>query len=237
MAISTEDTTRARDGMVEEIPVSFLGIDRVERKVWISKERTPMERFPPCIREIISRRGPGRGKTRSSAFLAAFLAQAGWPEEEARALWTVVVEGDDAAGEERIFRKWFGRMHCPSCRTLKAKARGYPHLGLAGLDLCRPDDLCAMFHSPVAYATGTACPEEDLEKGCLKDAGRMIIAHLSSFRSGREIDVEISERESVALESLLREGEGDLHYVPRGRPRFIRKEICQPRRWLLSERL
>lgn len=42
---------KPKDG--EEISVSVLAIDRCEEMLWISSERVPAEKFPPCIRSVL----------------------------------------------------------------------------------------------------------------------------------------------------------------------------------------
>jgi len=197
-----------------KIPVSFLGFELRERTIWISKP-LPLENFPPCICNILaSSRAPGAH--RAAAVLAAFLGQAGWDEDEARALWMDFVNrsslGDRADNEARIFNKWFGRMHCPSCRTIKSQSQGYPRLGLAGLGLCQPDHRCSSFDSPVNYAAGLPIGHTPTpDRGQTKVLGTESLVHLYDWTTGKEHTVELSEEEKKAFEALLKEqGEGQL---------------------------
>lgn len=94
----------------------------------------PFEKWPPCMKNIIQKATPGRGPHRALAVLAAYLYQAGWPEEEAFKLWKTVAER--AGVEARIFDKWYGLMNCPNCQTIQSESAGYPTVGLGGLGYC-----------------------------------------------------------------------------------------------------
>jgi hypothetical protein len=94
----------------------------------------PLEKWPPCMRNILEKAEPGKGPHRALAVLAAYLYQAGWPEEEAFKLWVPIAER--AGVEARIFYCWFGQMRCPSCQTIRKRSAGYPRVGLGELGYC-----------------------------------------------------------------------------------------------------
>lgn len=94
----------------------------------------PSEKWPPCMKNIFQKAEPGRGPHRALAVLAAYLYQAGWPEEEAFKLWEPVAARTGV--EDRIFDQWYGLMSCPSCQTLQSESAGYPKVGLGGLGYC-----------------------------------------------------------------------------------------------------
>lgn len=98
--------------------------------------------FPPCMKHIISEANTGEGKTRFTAVLSAYLFQAGWGEDEA---WDVVKAVSDRNGldnADHIFDSCFGKIICPTCKTIQTDSTGYPHLGLKGLGVCKPDKKC-----------------------------------------------------------------------------------------------
>jgi DNA primase large subunit len=94
----------------------------------------PLEKWPPCMKNILQKAAPGCGPHRALAVLAAYLYQAGWPEDEAFKLWETVAER--AGVEARIFDQWYGLMSCPNCRTIQRQSHGYPRVGLGGLGYC-----------------------------------------------------------------------------------------------------
>ena len=94
----------------------------------------PSEMWPPCMKNIFQKAEPGRGPHRALAVLAAYLYQAGWPEDDAFKLWEPIAER--AGVEARIFDQWYGLMSCPSCQTLQSESAGYPKVGLGGLGYC-----------------------------------------------------------------------------------------------------
>jgi hypothetical protein len=92
------------------------------------------EKWPPCMRNILQKAEPGRGPHRALAVLAAYLYQAGWPEDEAFKIWEPVAVR--AGVEARIFDQWYGLMSCPNCQTIQSESSGYPRVGLGGLGYC-----------------------------------------------------------------------------------------------------
>ena len=133
----------------KEIPISVQAVERREEMLWTAHEPAEKQAFPPCIKGIMARAAGESGKHRIAAILAAFLGQAGYRRQEAMQLWSGV-----AAAEERIFEEWFLKMHCPKCKVMQRQSKGYPDLGIADLGLCRPDEACQKFESPVEYACG-----------------------------------------------------------------------------------
>lgn len=111
-------------------------------EIWRSSIKIDDEHFPPCMRHIITEANDGEGKTRFAAVMASFLYQMGWDEDEA---WTLIkgISGRNGLSDaEHIFDSCFGRISCPSCKTIKEDGAGYPHLGLNGLGACRPTEGC-----------------------------------------------------------------------------------------------
>ncbi len=228
---------RPKEG--EEISISILAIETREEMLWISSKPVLAEEFPPCIRSILQAESErDKGRHRAAAILAAFLGQAGWSEVEAKQLWS------EAAGvEDRIFAEWFQRMHCPKCETLKRTSEGYPDLGIADLDLCRPDEKCKEFQGPVEYAAGIR-RDEDRLSGHMLHIRTLHHARVFDWSSGREGEIELSEAEKLELENLQKEQaeQKDMALIytrirmrGRLRPRFFLKQAEGPRRQMLSE--
>lgn len=249
----------------EEISVSVLAIDRREEMLWISSLPILSEKFPPCIKAILqsgtendmnsstgSESAEGveskesnesrKGRHRLAAILAAFLGQAGWSETEAKQL----LSQSKAAGvEDSIFTKWFQRMHCPKCETLKRASDGYPDLGIADLGLCQMDEKCRELWGPVEYAADIKS-EEDRISGRLLQIKTIYHARVFDWSSGLEGEIELSEAEKLELEELLKEQteqkETSLILIytrakvrGRLRPKFFLKQSEGPRRQMLSD--
>jgi phage/plasmid-associated DNA primase len=99
--------------------------------------------FPPCMKHIVETENNGEGKTRFTAVLSAYLYQVGWEEEEAWDLVKAVSDHNGLDNAAHIFDSCYGRICCPSCKTIQTDASGYPHLGLKGLGVCKPvPDMC-----------------------------------------------------------------------------------------------
>ncbi len=96
--------------------------------------------------------GDTAGKHRALGALAAWLYQAGWPEEAAFTLWSEVAERANV--NPRIFGTSYGVIHSPSCDTIQSKSAGYPRLGFGDLDVCRPDAGCKKCKWPGQYGNG-----------------------------------------------------------------------------------
>ena len=208
--------------------------------LWTANEPALAEAFAPCIKGIIAKAAGEKGRHRIAAILAAFLGQAGYRRQEALQLWS-----DVAAVEERIFEEWFRKMHCPKCRAMQRQSKGYPDLGIADLGLCRPDEACKKFGSPVEYACRMRS-EEDQEMGALLHIKTQYRVQIFDWSTGREGEIELSEREKEALEALLAElaGQNDKVLVyarvrVRGKlkPKFFLRDLEGPRRQMLSDML
>lgn len=180
----------------------------------------------------------GRGRHRVAAILAAFLGQAGYERDEAHAIWSGA-----AQAEERIFERWYKKMHSPKCRALQRKSRGYPDLGIADLGLCRPDQECGRFEGPVEYAC-RILTQADLERGCLIHIKTKYLARVFDWSTGREGEIELTRDEKESLEALLAELSGGADRIlvytrarvrGRLRPRFSLREQEGPRRRMLSD--
>ncbi|HPS92177.1 MAG TPA: hypothetical protein PKV33_08475 [Methanothrix sp.] len=226
----------------EEIPVSILNITAWEEMLWTASKAVPEQAFPPCIRGIISRgAGEAKGRYRTGAILAAFLGQTGYRREEAKRIWSGA-----AAVEERIFDEWFLKMNCPGCRVMKRQSKGYPDLGVADIGLCRPDESCPKFTSPVEYACGTGEKEggEEKEAGSLLHIKTQYRVRIFDWSAGREGEIELNQKEKEALQALLEEKSAQEDKViiykrarvrGRLRPKFILRDWEGPRRQMLSD--
>lgn len=215
-------------------------IDRREEMLWTANEPPMPSAFPPCIKGIIARLAGESGRHRTAAILAAFLGQIGYSRKRAKQLWSEVT-----AVEERIFEKWFLKMHCPKCKAMQRQSKGYPDPGIADLGLCRPDEACREFEGPVEYAC-RLLSEEDWEKGNLLHIKTQYMAWVYDWSSGREGEIELSEKEKEMLEDLLAEKSGQddkvLIYARvrirgRLRPRFYLRDQEGPRRQMLRDLL
>jgi hypothetical protein len=222
----------------KEISISVQSIERREEMLWTAHEPAQAKAFPPCIKNILARAADEKGKHRIAAILAAFLGQAGLRREEAMQLWSGV-----ATVEERIFEEWFMKMHCPKCRVMQRQSKGYPYLGVADLGLCRPDEACQEFESPVEYACRIRSIE-DREKGTLLHIKTQYIVRIFDWSNGRVGEIELSEREKETLEALLAEKSGQKDKIlvyarvrVRGKlkPRFFLRDSEGPRRQMLSD--
>ena len=222
----------------KEIPISVQAVERREEMLWTAHEPAEKQAFPPCIKGIMAKAAGESGKHRIAAILAAFLGQAGYSRERAKQLWSKV-----ANVEERIFEEWFLKMHCPKCRAMQRQSKGYPDLGIADLGLCRSDEACREFESPVEYAC-RILSEEDRGKGHILHIKTQYLARIFDWSSGREGEIELSEAEKDTLEALLaeksRQSEKILVYArvrARGRlkPRFYLRDQEGPRRQMLSD--
>ncbi|MCU0637716.1 MAG: hypothetical protein MUE87_03755 [Methanothrix sp.] len=221
-----------------EVPISVQSIDRREEMLWISNEPAKPDAFPPCIRGILSRRAEGHGKHRTAAILASFLGQAGYGRDAAKEIWSQAADA-----KERIFDEWFRKMHCPKCRAMQRQSRGYPDLGVADLGLCLPDEVCRQFQGPVEYAC-RLITEEDKGRGSLTLIKIIYLVRVFDWSTGKEGEIEVSQREREELEALLAEKETQedkiLVYTKarvkgRLRPRFYLRDQEGPRRQMLSD--
>ncbi len=221
----------------------MLKIELRNVTLWTAPEPVSQDRFPPCIRNIISKAGNGKGRHRAAAILAAFLGQAGWNETEARQLWEKMA--GQSGVSDSIFNEWFGRMHCPSCSTLRSCSKGYPKLGLADLGYCQPDERCKGFKGPVEYAADVVT-DQDFSLGNLRLIKTVNIARVLDWASGSEGEIELSQAEKDELEGMLKEQtktEDKILIYTREkvwgklRPKFLLRAAEGPRRQVLSELL
>lgn len=108
----------------------------------ISRAETPieLEKFPPCMRNIIANAQEVEGRHRALGVLATYLYQAGWEEEKAFDLWAKVA--DRCGVEPRIFETEWGRVSCPRCSTMNRDTGGYPSLNLYKMGFCNSDLGC-----------------------------------------------------------------------------------------------
>jgi len=94
--------------------------------------------FPPCMKHIVETANNGEGKTRFAGVLSTYLFQVGWDEDEAWDLVKAISDRNGLNNASHIFDSCYGRICCPSCKTIQTDANGYPHLGLRGLGACKP---------------------------------------------------------------------------------------------------
>lgn len=72
-------------------------------KVDVSPEALKdIEKFPPCLKNILKSTSMPIGKTRAIALLATFLGQAGWEEAEASGLFTKVAGATQCSGNKHL---------------------------------------------------------------------------------------------------------------------------------------
>jgi hypothetical protein len=221
-----------------EIPISVLGIEQMEEVLWIALKPVSKDLFSPCIKSIIQKPMGKKGQHRVAAILAAFLGQAGWSQEDAFNLWSSV-----SKVEERIFKEWFTKMHCPKCATLKRESKNYPNLGIADLGLCQPDEKCRGCEGPVEYAADLKA-ESDRSKGKEKHIKTLFLARIFDWMAGWEGYIELSCAEKDDLERLLadraQQKNKDVILTwakvrGRLRPKFCLSETEGPAKRILSE--
>lgn len=111
--------------------------------------------FPPCIKKIINTKrqeGASRinGATRMKTLIAIFLGQAGYSREGSLRIFKKV-SNRLGGPESNIFDSWFQKMHCPSCKKIRKKGGGFPHLYMGELNICKPDKICKHIDSPYEY--------------------------------------------------------------------------------------
>jgi hypothetical protein len=221
-----------------EMPVSVQAIQADEEKLWAAEKPAETGAFPPCIKAMLTQAAGDRGRHRIAAILAAFLGQAGFCREDALSIWSkaTTVEG-------RIFEEWFLKMHCPKCRAMQRQSRGYPDLGVADLGLCLPDEDCDRFDGPVEYAC-RILSEEDRERGHYSHIKTRYTVRVFDWSSGKEGEIELTEKEKMKLEALLAEKADNQNKIllyarvkvrGRLRPRFYLKDQDGPRRQMLSD--
>ncbi len=111
--------------------------------------------FSPCIKKIINtKRQQGaskiNGATRMKTLIAIFLGQAGYSREGSLRIFKKV-SNRLGGPESNIFESWFQKMHCPSCKKIRKKGGGFPHLHMGELNICKPDKICKHIDSPYEY--------------------------------------------------------------------------------------
>jgi len=164
------------------------GKKRSFKETWRSAFKVDAKYFPPCIRHIIETEHPGDGKTRFSGVLSTFLYQMGWSEREAWSLVEQISDRNGLSNAEHIFDSCFGRISCPGCHKIQSDASGYPHLGLKGLDACKPEEECDRW--PGDYAVNYALGDvEETKKERLKAAGPTVLDALAQMLQ-HEDDIE-----------------------------------------------
>jgi len=163
------------------------------KEIWISGTKADIKDFPPCIRHILDTANPGEGKTRFTAVLATFLYQMGYDEEEAWSLVKAVSDRNGLDNIAHIFDSCFGRISCPSCKTIQNDSAGYPHLGLKGLGVCNPDEKCDKWPGDYGvldffrkFGAGAKAEAEEPKGPNVLDAFRAMLEHDSEVKTDKE---------------------------------------------------
>ncbi len=115
-------------------------------------DETAIENFPPCMTHMMTTTNQGEGKTRFAAIISTYLYEMGWSPEQAWQAVETAANHNGLSGAEHIFNSYWGKMSCPLCGTIQNDGAGFPHLGLKGLDVCKPDDTCKGCRWPGDYA-------------------------------------------------------------------------------------
>ena len=150
------------DGEILEEVLRYAGIAKTrapvkcfDSDIKYEQSETPVDikQWPPCIKNLVSMKTCGEGKTRALAVLAAFLGQMGLPEGDAYSLFLDTAKQWNAK-TTNIFQSHFRIMRTPTCRTLTAdNNQGYPiGRSLKILNICKPDIRCINIASPRYYA-------------------------------------------------------------------------------------
>lgn len=136
--------------------------------IFVSREPIPLDRFPPCLQNIIDNVGPGEGRHRALGVLAAFLGQAGWNMDESLELWMDAARKAGISDRIDVFYAWYGQMICPTCKRIQEEAAGYPVPGLGGLGYCVPDDRCKEIAWPLNYDRVKGLPPAEHNGGTIE---------------------------------------------------------------------
>lgn len=144
------------------------------KEIWRSSFKLDRKYFPPCVQYIIGTANTGEGKTRFSAVLSAYLYQMGWDEEEARVLVKAISDRNGLDNADHIFDSYYGRINCPSCKTIQEDGTGYPHMGLKGLVACQREEYCDRW--PGDYSFGKQIKDLHPDRSILKDLSKKIKA-------------------------------------------------------------
>jgi hypothetical protein len=139
-------------------PGRYSGKQYVREEVLTSPSEIPFEKYPPCIRNMVTLPYVnGAGATRGCAFLAVFLGQMGVPRDRAEMLFFKLRDKWHATGiNQHVFDTWYqSKLHCPTCATLLTQTAGYPSIDIVSLSVCQPDDRCfeIQYTNPVYYAS------------------------------------------------------------------------------------
>ncbi len=124
--------------------------DDGEREVTILKYEADIKYFPPCIMHILAAYHPKIGRARWKALFVSFLGQVGWPEEKAKKLFNKVSE-QLGGPSSNIFKSWFRKMICFSCKKIQKKGSGFPHGEMGETGICHHDDICKEIANPLEY--------------------------------------------------------------------------------------
>lgn len=163
------------------------------KETWVSPRE--METHAPCIRHVLETENKGAGKTRFAGFLSAYLYQAGLSEADAWEQVEKVSNRNGVQNARHIFESYYGRLSCPSCLTIQNDGTGFPHLGLKGLGVCKPDEICNGCQWPGDYERQKALVEMHLEDGPVLPAWLFLKLEQLTKATGKmeEIDPETGD--------------------------------------------
>jgi len=125
-----------------------------------------IDKFPPCINNILNAQSMPAGKTRATAIIATFLGQAGWEKNEAHALYLNVVNNLHA-DTSNIFGSFYQIMNCPNCKTIKTTGGGFPNLSMGETGICKPDSICKSIRNPIQYLSTQSDTKTDTCGSCV----------------------------------------------------------------------
>lgn len=111
-----------------------------------------MTKWAPCMRNLYNLPTCGEGRTRALAIFVSYLFQIGIKEEEAKCLFSELVNRWSARASN-IFESYFGNMKVPTCERLTSKdQQGFPKgVSIKYLGVCKPDLKCLHIPSPRYY--------------------------------------------------------------------------------------
>lgn len=138
--------------------------DHIDTEITVSDTPVNIDDFPPCINAVLNTHQPPSGATRMVSFLSAYLGQCGWDRQKALVLVFKTADrfGMDRKMAERYFDDWFGKMHCPSCDTIRITGTHYPKMFMGELKICNPDEQCEHVYNPISYKQDNGATEIEI---------------------------------------------------------------------------
>lgn len=176
-------------------------------EVTVLAEKIEREDFPPCIKHILDAANQGEGKTRFTAVLSAFLYQVGWSEEEARTIVKEVSNRNGLPNANHIFDSCFGRISCPSCKTIREDGAGYPHMGLKGLGACVPDGMCDRWPGDYGLIHFLSRMEQKPKGPTVLDAFKALLIHEAEAEKDKDFNRWNWRMQKPRIERVIKKGE------------------------------